>query len=294
MMTTSAASGLRESVHIWDAGAWCLAALVVAVRADGTSELTAAANDVMAAADLGADATPDPADATPEQVASQAAAPLLQTAAIVSGREPSWGAHSDEALHAQGQASAQGARGFTQFVLPQMGDLADRLGAPGARMLDVGTGVAAMAVAYAEAFPHLHVLGLDVLDRALELAHRTIAASPAARRVSVRKQDVAKFADDDGFDLAWIPAPFIPETAFRTGLPRVVAALRPGGWLVIGHGKFCGRRLDDALDRFKTIAFGGTPLDDTETQRALTEQGLTEVRTLPTPLGAPAITIGCR
>ena len=137
-------------------------------------------------------------------------------------------------------------------------------------------------------------MGLDVLDRALDLARRTIAASPAADRVSVRKQDIAEFADDDAFDLAWIPAPFIPETALRTGLPHVVATLRPGGWVIIGHGKFGGGCLDDAVSRFKTVAFGGTPLDDIQAQRALTERGLSMVRTLPTPPDAPAITIGRR
>jgi Methyltransferase domain len=293
-VTASATSGLQEALHTWDTGAWCLAALVSAVRADGSSELTAAAAEVMAAAGLRTDVTLDPAAVTPGQLASQAAAPLLQTSALVSGRPADWGAHSDEALRAQGEASAQGASAFARFALPQMGDLPARLAAPGARMLDVGTGVAALAVAYAEAFPRLQVLGLDVLDRALDLARQTIAASPAGRRVSVRKQDVAEFADGDGFDLAWLPAPFIPAAALRAGLPRVVAALRPGGWLLVGHGKFSGHCLDDALNRFKTVAFGGTPLDDAEAQRALTEQGLAEVRTLPTPPGAPAITVGRR
>ena len=83
-----------------------------------------------------------------------------------------------------------------------MGDLAGRVAAPGARMLDVGTGVAAMAVAFAQVFPQLQVVGIDVLDRALDLARRNIAASDVASRVTVRKQDVSGFSDDAGFDLA--------------------------------------------------------------------------------------------
>lgn len=225
---------------------------------------------------------------------SQAAAPLLQTSTLISGGGSAWSAHTDEALRAQGETSAQGARAFARFVLPQLGDLAARLEQPGARMLDVGTGVAALAVAYAETFPRLHVLGLDVLDRALELAQQTIAASDAADRVHVRRQDVAEFTDDDGFDLAWFPAPFIPDQAWRAGLPKVAAALRPGGWLIVGHGKFSGAPLDDAINRFKTVAFGGTPLNDAEAQQALGRQGLSDVRTLPTPPGAPALTVGRR
>ena len=141
-----------------------------------------------------------------------------------------------------------------------MGDLPGRLAAPSARMLDIGTGVGALAVAFAEAFPQLHVLGIDVLDRALALARHTIAASGGDTRVTVRKQDVAGFSDDDGFDLAWLPAPFIPQPALHAGLPRVAAALRPGGWLMVGHGKFDGTPVQNALTRLKTISYGGTPL----------------------------------
>jgi methylase of polypeptide subunit release factors len=38
------------------------------------------------------------------------------------------------------------------------------------RILDVGTRIAALAVGYAEAFPQAQVLGIDILDRAPELA----------------------------------------------------------------------------------------------------------------------------
>ena len=183
---------------------------------------------------------------------------------------------------------------FARFMLPQMAGLAERLATPGARMLDIGTGTAALAVGYAETFPQLQVLGLDVMERALQLAAQTIAASSAADRVSVRRQDVAEFADDDGFDLTWIPAPFIPPPAFRAGLPRVVAALRPDGWLIVGHGKFGEDPTDDAINRLKTIAFGGTALDDAGAQELLRSHGLTDVGTVPTPPGAPAISIGRR
>ena len=71
------------------------------------------------------------------------------------------------------------------------------------------------------------MLRIDILDRALDLARQAIAASDVAVRVTVRKQDVADFADDAGFDVAWRPAPFIAQPALRSGLSRVAAALRP-------------------------------------------------------------------
>jgi hypothetical protein len=71
-------------------------------------------------------------------------------------------------------------------------------------------------------------------------------------------------------------------------------ALLPGGWLVMGHGKFGGDPVDDAVGRFKTVVFGGTALDDTEAASLLTEAGFEDVRNVPTPAGAPALTVGRR
>jgi ubiquinone/menaquinone biosynthesis C-methylase UbiE len=173
-----------------------------------------------------------------------------------------------------------------------MDGLADRMAAPGARMLDVGTGVGALAVGFAQAFPQLQVLGIDILDRALDLARQAIAAAGLADRVTVRNQDVAEFADDAGFDVAWLPAPFIAQAAIDSGLPQVTAVLRPGGWLIVGHGKFGGTPVQDALTRLKTIAYGGTPLDEAAARHLLRVAGLRSVRPMPTPAGAPAITIG--
>jgi hypothetical protein len=136
------------------------------------------------------------------------------------------------------------------------------------------------------------VLGIDILDRALDLARQAIAASGVAGRVTVRKQDVAGFTDGAGFDLAWLPAPFIPQQALQAGLPRVIAALRPGGWLMVGHGKFGGTPVQDALTRLKTVVYGGTPLDEARACQLLRDAGLTSVRSMPTPRGVPAITFG--
>jgi predicted O-methyltransferase YrrM len=291
----SVTADLLAAIAAWDQAAWSLAALVLVAAGDRSPDITAAAQQLLgtrgitAAPGLPVSATDS---ATAQQVASQAAAPLHQAAALASGRVVSWSAQSDQALLAQGRASASGARAFAQLLLPAMGDLASRLAAPGARMLDAGTGVGALAVAFAQVFPQLHVLGIDVLDRPLDLARQNIAASDVAARVTVRKQDVADFSDDTGFDLAYLPAPFIPRPALEAGLLRVVAALRPGGWVFVVRGKFGGTPAEDSLTRLKTLVYGGTPLGEAEAYNLLRNAGLTSVRSLPTPEGAPGITIG--
>ncbi|HEV2252320.1 MAG TPA: class I SAM-dependent methyltransferase [Streptosporangiaceae bacterium] len=294
-MTTIAAEDLQATIQAWDEAAWSLAALALAARGDGPPELTAAARQVLAAAGLtGGPGEPLPGlgPPDPQQVVSQAAAALHQAWALSSGRGYHWAAQSEEALLAHGHQSARGARPFARFMLPAMGDLAGRLAAPGARMLDIGTGVAALAADFAQVFPQLQVLGIDILDSALDLARQAIAASDVADRVTVRKQDVAGFTDPAGFDLAWLPAPFIPQQALQAGLPRVIAALRPGGWLMVGHGKFGGTPVQDALTRLKTVIYGGTPLDEATACQVLRDAGLTSVQSMPTPRGVPAITTG--
>jgi len=294
-MADVAEQDLQVTIQAWDQAAWSLAALALAAQGDGPPELTAAARELLAAAGLAAaPGTPLPGlgTATPGQIASQAAAALHQASALAGGRGYDWGTQSDEALVAQGRVSAQRAATVARLMLPAMRDLAGRLAGPDARLLDVGTGAGALAVAFAQVFPQVQVLGIDILDRALGLARQAIAASDVGARVTVRKQDVVEFADDAGFDLAWLPAPFIAEPALHAGLPRVVATLRPGGWLIVGHGKFGGTPAEDALTRLKTLAYGGTPIGGAAACQLLRKAGLISVRTVPTPAGAPAITIG--
>lgn len=286
---------LTGAIGRWEQGATCLAALAVAADPGTEGPLAQAARDVMAATGLGdALVAPGRLPFPPAQVWGMAASPVLQAAALAGGTRDGWAAQSDAALTAQGLASGSAGALFARFVLPHLGDLADRLAAPGARMLDVGTGIGALAVGFAQAFPQLHVTGIDVLPRVLELARAHVGASPVSSRVELRRQDVAELADEERYDLAWLPAPFVPEPAVRAGIARITRALRPGGAIMIGHGTFDGTDLDKALARFRTVAYGGTPLDGASAAGLLHEQALTSVLTVPMPPGAPAITVGRR
>ena len=81
--------------------------------------------------------------------------------------------------------------------------------------------------------PTARVVGIDVLPRALSLAEQTITTRGLGDRLEVRLVGVQELADVEKFDLAWMPAPFLPEAVFAGGLRRVLDALRPGGWLTI-------------------------------------------------------------
>jgi protein-L-isoaspartate O-methyltransferase len=301
MINESATARLSGSIGQWDQAATCLAALAVTLQTGpgtGGDGLATAAREVMAAAGLGTALTDfDRLPFSPEQLSAIAASALLQGAALVrrSPQQSDGWAHLDDAtLTAQGRASGAAVNLFLGFVVPHVDGLAERLARPDARMLDVGTGIGALGLGFAKAFPGLHVTGIDVMPRVLELARESIDGSPADSRVELRLEDVADLVDESRYDLAWLPAPFVPEPALVAGVPRLVRALRPGGLLMVGHGDFAGSDLQNAITRFKTAFYGGTALDAASAVRLLEDHGLTSVRTLATPPGTPRITVGSR
>jgi len=280
----------QTAVAGWERGLWCLAAVVLTAQQADPS-LTRAAADVLGSAAL--DTSIGPVPEVIENVTGLKAS-LLQAAGLVGVQRFDWLQQSDEALLAQGHASAVGAAPMVGHLLPALGDLAARLDTPGAQLLDVGTGVGALAVAFAERLPAVTVTGIDVSDRVLELARITRAASQVADRVQLRLQDIAALTERDHYDLVWLPASFLPPSALHAGVQRAAAALRPDGWIVLGRGKLHGDPLDAALTRLKTLAYGGTALSDSEAQDLLSHAGLDRVATITTPLEAPAITVGHR
>jgi hypothetical protein len=288
-VTEAARDQLNSFLHGGEKAIWTTAAVVLAIRGAASEEEQTAARAVLTASGLDGVASLGAED--PGGVAARAAAPIHQVAALLRGEGQMWAAQSDEALLAQGRASAQGAAGFAQYVMPMLAGLQETF-ADGARMLDVGTGVAAMAVAYAELFPQLTVVGIDVMPRVLALAEQTVAASSVSDRIILRQQDVVSLDEPETYAFAWLPAPFIPESALGAGVLRIIESLLPGGWLMVGHGKYGGSAVNDAVLRFKTTVYGGTALDDGQAEEMLRSAGLVEVMTVPTPEGAPAITVG--
>lgn len=273
----------RGTLHELDRATWSLAAIVASLRGD---EPTARAVVDL----LGPPQSLSGEEA--EQVAATAVAPLLQATRFVTGGS-AWNDQDDEALLAQGRASAGFATVLPEHVLPQLPE-SDRLLNGPIKFLDVGVGVGAMAVALCKHMPQLSVVGLDVLDRPLELARLHVEKAGLGERIELRRLDVAELDAADEFDLAWLPAPFIPRSALERGVARVAGALRPDGWVLLAHGRLGDDLMDAAITRFKTVAYGGTPVDDGEAEAMLAGVGLVDVRHLVTPPGTPAFAVGRR
>jgi len=125
------------------------------------------------------------------------------------------------------------------------------------RVLDVGTGSGAIALAIADEHPGADVIGIDGSADALALAVENAGRTGLDRRVELRRGDLLAGLDGQ-FDLVVSNPPYVPATEFDglqpeirlyepyeavvgDGVWRAIArasldALRPGGWLVLECG----------------------------------------------------------
>ena len=77
----------------------------------------------------------------------------------------------------------------------QLPDLGARLGAEGGTFLDIGTGTGWLSIAMARSYPNLHVIGIDIFERALDLARVNVREAGLDSRVELLSQDVVEWQD---------------------------------------------------------------------------------------------------
>jgi predicted nucleic acid-binding protein len=76
---------------------------------------------------------------------------------------------------------------------------------------DVGVGTAGLAIAMANLWSSLKVVGIDPWATSVTLAQENVQNAGLAERIQLREQAVEAFWDTNQFDLAWLPSAFIPE-----------------------------------------------------------------------------------
>jgi precorrin-6B methylase 2 len=282
-------------------GLWVLAAVVRRSRSD--EDLDAAIEGVLVASGLAtrasdgrvvlargiADLLAQGGHAFGESIVSTMGQAI--EAAKGSAADSGWNA-DDETLLAQGRASAAAGGLLATTVASQLPGLSDRLAQPGAMVLDVGTGVAELACALAEALPSVQVVGIDVLERALSLADRTITEHGLVDRVRLRLQSVADVTEPGTYELVWLPLIFIPPDVVREALPALHASLRPGGWLVASVGRVQGSPLAVAVKMWQTQLASGTALTPEQATQLLRDHGFADVMVVDTPSGLPTLVAG--
>lgn len=206
------------------------------------------------------------------------------------GEPSAWSITDPFVLQTLGRGSSAFAAQIVHHIAPAIPGFAAALSGDQTRVLDVGVGVAALAIEFTRNLPNAHVLGLDVWPPAIELAEANVRAASLQDRVEIRNQDVASFEDAEGFDLVWFAGPFIPAAIQPLGIQRCVTAMRPGAWFV--YGAFGGGdALTNALGDLRTLRSGGPVLTTAEIEELLRSSGLVDVQAAPVSIGIVSRTV---
>lgn len=193
-------------------------------------------------------------------------------------RAGAWGFDDPVLLQAQGSASA---------VVARLLDAAG-LVPPGARVLDVGTGVAGLAIALCQTFPGVTVVGVDPWEPALAIARENVAAAGVEERVTLVASTIEELEDEEAFDVAWLPSFFIPEPALDGAIVRLHALLRPGGTLVVGATYASDEDpVAAAVDDLFTVRAGGSAVPPPAMIERLVGAGFSDVREVERTWDAP-------
>ncbi|HKS53100.1 MAG TPA: class I SAM-dependent methyltransferase [Pseudonocardiaceae bacterium] len=198
-----------------------------------------------------------------------------------------WRYADPDLLQAWGVRSVESVPIWVERLFPALDGLCEALKAPTASFLDVGTGVGRLAIAMCEQFPALRVVGLDPYDPALELARQNVAEAGLADRIELRPGLVQQLADENCYDLAWVPVMFMPADVAARGLHRVRAALRPGGWAVLGSMAGEGDGLQPAVLRLVSLLFGSGRLFADDAAAMLRAATYDCIQILPAAPGVP-------
>jgi SAM-dependent methyltransferase len=202
------------------------------------------------------------------------------------GRSGGWVYTDPVVLQSQGQSSGA-VPPLIASVAPTLDGLTDALAREGARILDIGSGVAALSISCCRVWPEASVVGVDPWEPAMKLAVQNVSEAGLDDRISLRAIAIEDITDTDSFDLAWMPAPFLPRAVLESSVPVVARSLRPGGWLVLGRYAAPHEALPEALADLRTVRGGGTPLSEDDAVALLERGGLATVRSVPSEWKAP-------
>jgi len=150
--------------------------------------------------------------------------------------------------------------------------------------LDVGTGVAGIALEAARTCPDIKVDGIDIWEPALELARTNVADSPYADRVSVRNLDISELDEVNRYSLAWLPTMFLKRPTVETALGRIARASVKNAYLVAGVYTRPEDPFLALMANLRTIRSGGEISDPTDIKAMMEARGYVDVEMSATPV----------
>ena len=149
------------------------------------------------------------------------------------------------------------------------------------KIVDVGTGSGAIAVALASHLPLAEITALDISPAALNVARANARGHGLAERVRFLQSDLLDIVRGESFDMVVSNPPYVAESdrdsleaqvrdyepgvalfAGTSGLdiyerliPQAHRVLRPGGWLLLEFGAGQNLQLRQLLDRWNEVGF---------------------------------------
>jgi predicted O-methyltransferase YrrM len=281
---------LRELLNRLAPAATAVTALsaLVEARATGTeldAELVGRIDDLLGA--LGAQR--GVLDGVQPAEARQLAAELAINArfdGLMKENRAGWTHTDPDLLRAAGTVSSGFVQPLSRAIVPALEGLADRLASPGAAILDIGVGVAGLAIAMARHWPAVRIVGIDPWVPSLAIARDHVAAADLGDRIELREQRGEDLDDEGCFDFAWVPTNFISDRAMPRLLERTLRALRPGGWMLVSG---VNPTLDPpllALWRLRTALMGNGNMLAPTLEAQMRDAKIGDVQLLPSPPGS--------
>ena len=200
--------------------------------------------------------------------------------------ERGWVDRDADVLQSFGEVSVGFPDMIDRLIAPVLPDLVARLEAPGARFLDIGTGVGWLSIGMLRRWPGLRATGVEPLPGALAIARQNLRATGLAERMELRSGRGEDLSDRGIFDLAFVPSAFIDAGHLPEILARVHAALRPGVWVLLAVIEPDGTDPSAAaLARFRASVWGGEALGVAGGTALLAEAGFARVVPVRQPRG---------
>ncbi|MER6140321.1 acyl-CoA dehydrogenase family protein [Streptomyces sparsogenes] len=174
-----------------------------------------------------------------------------------------------------GGEAAPLADALVNSLLGRLEGLPELLDRPGAQVGCAAGDGGRSAVELARHIPFVPVLALEPEPVAADAVR---VGGGGGGEVRVRVAGPAGFAEGDRLALAWLPAAGLPAGELRSAVEAAVAALLPGGWVVLPCPLPPKRPLGAAAARLDLALAGGRVPDDGEVEGVLAAVGLGHVR----------------
>src|SRR5207248_7772543 len=101
----------------------------------------------------------------------------------------------------------------------------------------------------------------------------TVADAGLSNRIELRTGRIEDLEERSSYDLVHVPCMFLPRRTLERGVARVLAALRPGGWVVVQVLWAPGSELLPAVVRLWCTLWGGEPIARDEVEQTLARAG---------------------